>query len=261
MRFLFHCLLLTHSNIGNEICQLNHAGASPSSQTVIDRVVEHMELEEAIGGYAAAQEASRELAQVYSKAASLINAKDNEIALVESATVAWTRAFYAMVEKQMKTKRGNANVIIISEAEYAANVVAASQWARDRNWTLLTIPSSLSPKGESTGMVDLRTLDKILSGNYVYKDHAELSITLNPSRIAMVCITHIPTNSGIVNPIEEIGEKISRYNNERTSWPSILYLVDACQVRWQKGAGFFLFTTVILNIFNYYSRWGTFVLM
>ena len=178
MRFLFHCLLLTHSNIGNEICQLNHAGASPSSQTVIDRVVEHMELEEAIGGYAAAQEASRELAQVYSKAASLINAKDNEIALVESATVAWTRAFYAMVEKQMKTKRGNANVIIISEAEYAANVVAASQWARDRNWTLLTIPSSLSPKGESTGMVDLRTLDKILSGNYVYKDHAELSICL-----------------------------------------------------------------------------------
>ena len=65
MRFLFHCLLLTHSNIGNEICQLNHAGASPSSQTVIDRVVEHMELEEAIGGYAAAQEASRELAEVF----------------------------------------------------------------------------------------------------------------------------------------------------------------------------------------------------
>ena len=168
MRFLYHCLVISRlegRNIASirfpvsrflssgdfldkeseMMCQLNHAGASPSSQTVIDRVFDHMELEKEIGGYAAAQAASKEVTEIYSKVANLINAKDGgEIALVESATVAWTRAFYAMAENQLKTQKGNANVILVSEAEYAANIVAASQWARDKNWTLLTIPSSVS---------------------------------------------------------------------------------------------------------------------
>lgn len=253
MRLLYHFLLLSRPQGRNALsirspvscflssgnfldkerkmlCQLNHAGASPSSQSVIERVFEHMELEKEIGGYAAAQAVSKEVTEIYSKVANLINAKENEIALVESATVAWTRAFYAMAEKQLKAQKGNANIILVSEAEYAANLVAASQWARDKNWTLLAIPSSVSSEGRSSGMVDLQKLDEILSGNYVYKDR-EHSITLDPSRIALICITHIPTNSGIVNPVEEIGIQISSYNKRCDSKPPILYLVDACQVR------------------------------
>ena len=41
----------------------------------------------------------------------------------------------------------------------------------------------------------------------------------------------IATNSGIVNPVEEIGIQISSYNKRCDSKPPILYLVDACQVR------------------------------
>jgi selenocysteine lyase/cysteine desulfurase len=62
----------------------------------------------------------------------------------------------------------------------------------------------------------------------------------------MVCITHIPTNSGIVNPVEEIGQKISKFNTEQSklSEPQILYLVDACQVRcWDA----FTFTKLFAN--------------
>lgn len=51
----------------------------------------------------------------------------------------------------------------------------------------------------------------------------------------MVCVTEIPTNSGIVNPVQEIGSLIADYNKKQKeslsqdSLPSIWYLVDACQ--------------------------------
>jgi cysteine desulfurase/selenocysteine lyase len=212
------------------IC-LNHAGASPSPQSVIDRVVEHMQLEQAIGGYAAVAVARKEMSEVYQIVAELINAQSpDEIALVESATVAWTRVFYSMAERLLK-RSNDCDVILISEAEYAANVVAASQWARENNWTVLAIPSGVTPDGVSTGIVDLHALNSMVLGSYEYRKHGE-SVLLDPSRIAMVCITHIPTNSGIVNPVEEIGQRISKFNTEQSklSEPQVLYLVDACQV-------------------------------
>jgi selenocysteine lyase/cysteine desulfurase len=198
-----------------------------------------MELEREVGGYTAAALVDEEVNQVYRTVADLIHAEPSEIALVESATVAWTRAFYSMAEKQQRDATGtgnaNANVILISDAEYAANVVAACQWARDKKWTVLSIPSVVSD-GKSTGIVDLKALDEMLSGNYTYKDEEGKSVVLDPSRIALACITHIPTNSGIVNPVEEIGQRILAYNNHSkqgesssSSRTQILYLVDACQ--------------------------------
>jgi len=50
---------------------------------------------------------------------------------------------------------------------------------------------------------------------------------LDPSRIAIACITHVPTNSGIVNPVVEIGDRIAEFNARQQQ--QILYLVDACQ--------------------------------
>jgi cysteine desulfurase/selenocysteine lyase len=219
-------------------CQLNHAGASPSPPSVMQRVRQHMELEQEVGAYAAAAMVERQIHQVYQSVADLIHAADpSEIALMESATVAWTRAFYSMAQTQ-KEEHSKANVILVSDAEYAANVVAACQWARDHHhWTVLSIPSSVSSddedNGVSTGKVDLQVLDDMLLGNYSYKDKEGKSLTLDPSRIALACITQVPTNSGIVNPVEEIGERISAYNSSKKQGhgrlPQILYLVDACQ--------------------------------
>eukprot|EP00536_Pseudo-nitzschia_multiseries_P001206 jgi/Psemu1/294319/fgenesh1_pm.15_\ len=248
---------------------LNHAGASPSPQRVLNKVFSHLQLEQRDGGYAAQNsvQESGDLDKVYRDVARLIHATETpkdaeslpnpispEIALVESATVGWTRAFYAMVQRDEKERSAKAKLepnrsssassraILISEAEYAANVVAACQWARDHDdqWMVLAIPSSVTPSNGSTGIVDLEALDKMLGGTFRYKNKLGEDVRLDPSSISMVCITHVPTNSGIVNPVEEIGEKISKYNQRRqegakqrreewTFHDSIKYLVDACQ--------------------------------
>jgi len=150
-------------------------------------------------------------------------------------------------------------------------------------WSVIAIPSITVPTADGTewssGVVDLKEFDSMLSGNFLLDDCGE-SINnsgsdsnnsndnapnnyLNPKDIAMVCITHVPTNSGIVNPVYEIGERINKFNErQHRRWkhklcrhysdisdiddgdsdnchsmpdgcgdglPSILYLVDACQ--------------------------------
>ena len=127
----------------------------------------------------------------------------------------------------------------MSEAEYAANVVAAVKFAREKNdqikgegvlWKVLTIPSTLyvdeSGKEEITGIVDTVALRKMVAQD---------------KSICMVCCTHIPTNSGIINPVEEIGNIVSTVNGEdragtdSAAIPKVFYLVDACQSAGQIG--------------------------
>ena len=268
--------VVTMSSSSNGIViHLNHAGMSPSNARVTDCLSKHYTMEESLGGYQAAAEAQGRLKTVYQNAAKLIGAEsEDEIALVESATVGWTRLFYSFCaakddeetsnnkttratsknsdshhDSNHKTNKNNYNkakqVILISEAEYAANVVAACQWAQQRsNWSVLSIPSELltSNSGQrrrrsSTGKVDINVLEQMLNGTYQCSDGS----LLDPSSIALVCITHVPTNSGIVNPAKDIGNLIAKYNlanAKRTTTtkhtdsqhlPPILYLLDSCQ--------------------------------
>ena len=224
------------------VIHLNHAGASPSPNTVLERVIKHMKLEQKLGGYAAAELVKDELNSVYDKVCQLIHARNphQEIALMESATVAFTKIFYTIVyaiqqqnEKDKNSKQRN--VILISDVEYAANVVAICKFATEYNWVVLSLPSSVVD-GKSTGIVDIEQLDKILSGTYKYKDHGETTTKiLDPDTIGLICITHIPTNCGIINPIEQIGQMIQSYNDANSNngdsdnIPSMYYIVDTCQ--------------------------------
>lgn len=234
----------TRSNkfMSSGIIHLNHAGASPGPDTVLERVRQYTELEQLIGGYAAAATVASQLNTVYQDVANLIHAKSSsssssvdEIALVESATVAWTRLFYSLADYQERNRalrEHQTKVIWISEVEYAANVVAACHWARTHDhWTVRRIPSVQRPDGGSTGVVDVDEFRRMLHGDDD-DDGANESSKLVP---ALVCITHIPTNSGIVNPAQEIGSIISSYNERQSNRrcqsdpPSLFYLLDACQ--------------------------------
>lgn len=210
----------------SKVVHMNHAGASPSSDAVLRRMIRHLEQEQILGGYAAKNEVQEEIDAVYDKAASLIRASSaSEIAMVESATVAWTRLFYAFAAHQETFKKTDEKIILVSEAEYAANLVAACRWSQCHpGWSVLAIPSAKTEDGvTSTGKVDLECLNSILEGTYQVDGR-----TVDPRSIALACVTHVPTNSGIVNPAGEIGRQIAEFN-ESESGNSIFYLADTCQ--------------------------------
>ena len=252
----------------------NNAGASPSPQVVLDVMNNHLQLEILEGGYRAESLARKDMENVNRSVAKLVNAPSFEdIALVESATVAWNRAFYSMANyildesiKEAKRRQADGHlnepmtrVILISEAEYAANVVAIYKYCADQNfrtgdlvqWRLFVLPSKIitQEKDEgsiNTGVVDVDVLERLLSmeesleASKVLQNHCIKEVSLNScsaSRdksfrvkdVTMICVTHIPTNSGIINPVNTIGNIIFKFNEKRKMDPQILFLVDACQ--------------------------------
>lgn len=173
------------------VTHLLASGAGLMPQPVIDAVQNHIALEARIGGYeAAAQEAER-LDGVYDSVANLIGAKRNEIALVENATVAWCHAFYALPLKP-------GDRVLTSVAEYAANYVAFLQRQKRDGIIINVIPN------DDTGALDVAALEAMID-----------------DRVALIAITWIPTNGGLVNPAANVGRIARKYN--------IPYLLDACQ--------------------------------
>jgi selenocysteine lyase/cysteine desulfurase len=210
------------------VIHFNHAGASPPSPSTLETVISHLRQEHILGGYAAQDAVEDQLAAVYANAASLISASSpSEIALVESATTGWTRLFYSFATHQEQNKHSKEKIILVSEAEYAAMLVAACQWSRTHpGWSVLAIPSARETHGsgvQSTGKVDLGALSSMLAGTYRVNGNL-----LDPRTIALVCITHVPTNSGIINPVVEIGQQIADYNGSAPD-SAIFYLADTCQ--------------------------------
>ena len=204
---------------------MNHAGASPCSDAVLERITQHLRLEQQWGGYAAAEHVQPELEHVYERVAQLINASSpNEIALVESATVASTRIFQSVLLRAQH-EDSRKRYILISEAEYAAISVAACQWARQhKGWNVLYVASErqedrdrISTGASSTGKVDLNALREMLEGRFRYRDASTNVIQrMDPLDIAIICVTHIPTNSGIANPVQEVGQMLHAYHQTIT---------------------------------------------
>jgi selenocysteine lyase/cysteine desulfurase len=159
-------------------------------QIVLDTVVGHLQREATIGGYEAAWEADDRSKSVYASAARLIGAAPDEIALVENATRAWDMAFYAIPFQP-------GDVILTAQAEYASNVIAFLQM-RERGIGIRVVPN------DEHGQMSLAALEQMLD-----------------SRVRLVAVSHMPTNGGLVQPVEAIG-RLARANGS-------LYLVDACQ--------------------------------
>ena len=167
------------------------AGAALVPAPVDAAIRRHLDLELAIGGYAAADERKAELDGVYDSIARLIGAERDEIAITENATVAWQLVFYAQSFQP-------GDRILTCEAEYGANYVAYLQ-ARRRHGVIVDIVPS-----DGTGAIDLEALEAMID-----------------DRVKLISITWVPTNGGLINPAAEVG-RIARKHG-------IFSLLDACQ--------------------------------
>jgi cysteine desulfurase/selenocysteine lyase len=173
------------------VLHLNNAGSSLPPKPVLDAVIGHLELEGRIGGYEAHEANEEAIERFYGATAELIGAQPREIAFCSSATRAWDMVFYGF-----RFEPGDR--ILTSVADYISNYIAYIQVASRDGAEIVTVPN------DEHGQVSVDALHELVD-----------------ERVKLIAITHVPTNGGLVNPVEAIGP-IARD-------AGIPYLVDACQ--------------------------------
>jgi cysteine desulfurase/selenocysteine lyase len=176
---------------GGGLAHLNNAGAGLMPRPVLESVTAHLTREATVGGYEAAALAEDQMAAMYTHAAALIGGKPDEIAYMENATRAWDAVFYAFDWKP-------GDKVLTARSEYNSNIIAFLH-ARDR----FGIDVVLVPDAPD-GTMDPKALDAAID------DKARL-----------ICVSHMPTNDGLVNPVAEIGAVAKRRG--------VPFLLDACQ--------------------------------
>jgi selenocysteine lyase/cysteine desulfurase len=173
------------------VLHFNNAGAALPPQPVLDAQVGHLEREAMIGGYEAAAEAEPNLQRTYDAIAEMLGCAADEVALLENATRAWDMAFYAMPFE-------SGDRILTSRAAYASNHIACLQVAERTGASVDVVPST------EHGEVDIDALRRMMDAD-----------------VALIALTHVPTNGGLVNPAAEVGAVAQE--------AGVPFLLDACQ--------------------------------
>ncbi len=190
--------LLRHETPGClRVNHLNNAGCALPPSKVTDTVVDHLHLEAMIGGYEAHADVLDRLDRVYESVAQLLGARPDQIALLESATAAWDRAFTAIHHTRPFTAGDR---ILVSSSEYASNVLPIMQLVKICGVRLEFIPD------DEHGCVDVEAFAKLLDAD-----------------VAAVAINQCPSQNGLINDVAAIGATLRA--NKSDAW----YLVDACQ--------------------------------
>jgi selenocysteine lyase/cysteine desulfurase len=170
----------------------NNAGAALPPRPVLEATIAHLELEAEIGGYEAAEERREEIADFYAATAELLGCDSRNVAFASSATDAFARALSSIA-----FARGD--VILTTRDDYISNQIAFLSMRKRFGVDVVHAPNV--PEGG----VDVDAMARLMGER----------------RPCLVAVTHIPTNSGLVQPVAEIGRNCRELD--------LLYLVDACQ--------------------------------
>ncbi|MBB6370119.1 aminotransferase class V-fold PLP-dependent enzyme [Chryseobacterium shigense] len=171
---------------------LNSAGGSLMPSTVVKAMTDHILLEQQYGAYEAADKNEKHVNRFYEEAAKIINARPENIAFTVSSTDAYAKALSSIEFK-------DGDVIITTNDDYISNQMAFFSLQKKRGVKLIRVKNL--PDHE----LDLEDLENIIR-------------KYNPK---LVAVTHIPTNSGLIQNVEGVGKICRQYD--------VLFLVDACQ--------------------------------
>lgn len=176
---------------GGTLSHLNNAGAGLMPRPVLESVQAHLTREATVGGYEAKDMAEPMMQAMYDHAATLIGGKPHEIAYLENATRAWDAVFYAF-DWQPGDK------VVTASSEYNSNMIAFRHAQKRFGIEVILAPD------DTDGLVDPTALEAVLD-----------------DKVRLICISHMPTNDGLINPAAEIGAVAKKHD--------IPYLLDACQ--------------------------------
>ncbi len=174
-----------------QLIHFNNAGASLPPVPVADALYSYLHEEEVYGGYEVMDRRVGELDNFYLAAARLLNCSADEIAFSDSATRAWNAAFYAFAFRP-------GDRILAGSAEYGSNLVALLHQAKRQGVEILWVPD------DAAGQIDIKALENLID-----------------ARVKLICLTHIPSGGGLINPAAAVG-KVAKA-------AGIPYLLDACQ--------------------------------
>ncbi len=170
----------------------NNAGAGLMPIPVLAAMIGHLELEARIGGYEAADARADAVADFYDATGELLGCAASNVAFTANATDSFSRALSSIPFEPGDT-------ILTTEDDYVSNQIAFLSLRKRFGVEVVRIPTL--PEGGADPDRAARLMDEL--------------------RPRLVAVTHVPTSSGLVQPVAEIG----RHCRAR----DLVYLVDACQ--------------------------------
>jgi len=170
----------------------NNAGSGLMATPVLEAITEYLELEAELGGYEAADAREEAIHDFYAATAQLLGCKARNIAFASNATDAFARALSSI-------PFASGDLILTTRDDYISNQIAFFSLRKRFGVDVVHAPNV--PEGG----VDVGAMERLM----------------RERRPRLVAVTHIPTNSGLVQPVAEIGRRCRELE--------LLYLVDACQ--------------------------------
>lgn len=173
------------------VIHFNNAGSSLPVKESIDIITEYLQLEATLGGYEVKNKYEHIINEFYTEAARLINAADDEIAIVANASDGINKMLFSIPWE-------TGDVLLTTEVEYGNCYLNYLKLKEEKGIEIKIVPS------DDDGNILLEKMEDMIS-----------------PKVKLIAVTHIPTNSGLIMPAEEIGKIANKHN--------ILYLLDACQ--------------------------------
>jgi selenocysteine lyase/cysteine desulfurase len=171
---------------------LNNAGAALPPRPVLDAVLDHVRREAELGGYEAADLMEERIAAVYGDVAALLGCRAENVALVENATVGFSQALSAFTFKP-------GDRLVTTVSDYPSNRLMYAALV------------------ERSG-IEVQVAPDLPAGGV---DPAAVALLARHPRCRLVAVSWVPTSSGLVQRVEEVGEICEA--------AGVPYLIDACQ--------------------------------